>query len=171
MSTFKPYFMDFMQQLYSKMETGHSTYGDKSFNISHIDGIAEIQSELVDVCGWSLVEWIKLERLKMALVKSPIVSTEKVASDRSTWADLSTPAIHKAQPNPKDKLSEAAKHLLKGIWPCGTLTDTAGDKYIALDELVNNGYVEAQPNPNPKDKEFTWWLLTKKGFAWRQSGK
>ena len=180
MELFKEHFMDFMQQLYSKMEAGHGTYGDKSFNISNVKGVEEIQAELVDVCGWSLVQWIKLQRLKTYMFNMPVVGTEKV--DITNSGKVSPPTtdedeliVRRNSELPEDpsklstdelvvrhtqdselisdlRLSPEANKMLNGRWPVptGTTPDPS-----ALRELRDNGYVFLDPTQ--------CWDLTAKG--------
>ena len=70
---FRPYMRDFVDRLYRKCAAGEATYGDKSFTTSTDAGIREVQEELVDVAGWAMVEWIKLERLRESLKQLPII--------------------------------------------------------------------------------------------------
>jgi len=41
-----------------------ATYGDASFTRPATELVDEAQQELEDVCGWSPLLWIRLERLK-----------------------------------------------------------------------------------------------------------
>ena len=62
-----PYFIKFLQQVEAKMDRGRTEYGDKSFYKP--DGIllGDIQEELIDVCGWSIILWTKIEKLKSSI--------------------------------------------------------------------------------------------------------
>tara|TARA_R110002096_G_scaffold4461_1_gene20685 strand:- start:54 stop:284 length:231 start_codon:yes stop_codon:yes gene_type:complete len=61
------HFNSFVARLRARMITGAATYGDASFARPAPELVDEIQQELEDVCGWSLLLWIRLERLKNAV--------------------------------------------------------------------------------------------------------
>jgi hypothetical protein len=54
----------FVARLRARLEAGAATYGDASFTRPAAELVDEVQQELEDVCGWSLLLWIRLERLK-----------------------------------------------------------------------------------------------------------
>lgn len=54
----------FVARLRARLEAGAATYGDTSFTRPAAGLVDEIQQELEDVCGWSLLFWIRLERLR-----------------------------------------------------------------------------------------------------------
>ena len=54
----------FVQRLRARLEAGAATYGNTSFTRPAAELVDEIQQELEDVCGWSLLLWIRLERLR-----------------------------------------------------------------------------------------------------------
>lgn len=54
----------FCDRLRKRMVEGAVTYGDASFHRPEGELVDEIQQELEDVCGWSLILWIRLERLR-----------------------------------------------------------------------------------------------------------
>ena len=54
----------FVARLRARLEAGAATYGDRSFTRPAAELVDEIQQELEDVCGWSLLLWIRLERLR-----------------------------------------------------------------------------------------------------------
>ena len=57
----------FVERLRARLITGAATYGDTSFKRPAPELVDEIQQELEDVCGWSLLLWIRLERLKTSV--------------------------------------------------------------------------------------------------------
>ncbi|MBK8980649.1 MAG: hypothetical protein IPM29_32505 [Planctomycetes bacterium] len=54
----------FVARLRSRLEAGAATYGDASFERPEVDLVDEVQQELEDVCGWALILWVRLERLR-----------------------------------------------------------------------------------------------------------
>ena len=61
------HFDNFVDRLRARLITGAATYGDASFTRPAPELVDEIQQELEDVCGWSLLLWIRLERLKQSV--------------------------------------------------------------------------------------------------------
>jgi hypothetical protein len=57
----------FVQRLRARLEAGAATYGNRSFTRPAAELVDEIQQELEDVCGWSLLLWIRLDRLRGAV--------------------------------------------------------------------------------------------------------
>ena len=62
-------FSTFKQLLDAKVELGSRNYGDSSFNLPADATVAELQAELLDVCGWGFVLWVRMERLKRRLTE------------------------------------------------------------------------------------------------------
>ena len=54
----------FVARLRARLAAGATTYGDASFDRHAIDLVDEIQQELEDVCGWGLILWLRLDRLR-----------------------------------------------------------------------------------------------------------
>jgi hypothetical protein len=54
----------FVERLRARLVAGAATYGDASFNRPAGELVDEVQQELEDVCGWSLLLWIRPERLR-----------------------------------------------------------------------------------------------------------
>ena len=54
----------FVARLRARLVAGAATYGDRSFTRPAAELVDEVQQELEDVCGWSLLLWIRLERLR-----------------------------------------------------------------------------------------------------------
>ena len=64
MTPFDHHVDNFVARLRARLITGAATYGDTSLTRPAPELVDEIQQELEDVCGWSLLLWIRLERLK-----------------------------------------------------------------------------------------------------------
>ena len=62
----------FVARLRTRLEAGAATYGDRSFTRPAAELVDEIQQELEDVCGWSLLLWIRLERLRGAVERTEL---------------------------------------------------------------------------------------------------
>lgn len=75
---YKKHFFKFVEALDKKMQAGYETYGDESFDLLAGDLVEEIQQELLDVCGWSLVLWGRLERMKKIVVKDRLEEEEDI---------------------------------------------------------------------------------------------
>ena len=60
-------FDKFVAELKRRMSAGHAEYGDASFEREAEDLIGEITEELMDVCGWSYILYLRLEAMKRAL--------------------------------------------------------------------------------------------------------
>ena len=54
----------FVMRLRARLVAGAATYGDASFRRPAAELVNEVQQELEDVCGWSLILWIRLQRLR-----------------------------------------------------------------------------------------------------------
>lgn len=54
----------FVERLRVRLINGAKTYGDASFTRPATELVDEVQQELEDVCGWSLLLWIRLDRLR-----------------------------------------------------------------------------------------------------------
>jgi hypothetical protein len=54
----------FTSRVRARLVAGAREYGDASFTRPAADLVDEIQQELEDVCGWSLILWTKLERAR-----------------------------------------------------------------------------------------------------------
>ena len=57
----------FLEEMEARLQKGHVTYGDESFDRSLIGLIEEIQEELLDLVGWPYVTWCKLEDMREAV--------------------------------------------------------------------------------------------------------
>lgn len=60
---------EFSDKLRTKLAKGYAYYGDKSFKGSPLNTIDEIEEELIDICGWSIMLYYKLKVLREALEK------------------------------------------------------------------------------------------------------
>lgn len=59
----------FQAELTRRMEAGAREYGDASFHKTAPRTLTEIQEELLDVCGWGFILYVRLERLRAELEK------------------------------------------------------------------------------------------------------
>lgn len=59
----------FVARLRQRLVAGAETYGDTSFMRPAAELVDEIQQELEDVCGWSLLLWIRLERVRRSATR------------------------------------------------------------------------------------------------------
>ena len=57
----------FMDRLRARLAAGAATYGDTSFTRPGAELVDEVMQEIEDVCGWSLLLWIRLDRLRGAV--------------------------------------------------------------------------------------------------------
>jgi len=64
---YKKHFNKFVKLLDERLKKGFEEYGDASFDRENIDLIGEIEEELLDVCGWSVIMFAKLEELRKKL--------------------------------------------------------------------------------------------------------
>lgn len=54
----------FVARLRARLEAGAASYGAASFTRPAAELVDEVQQELEDVCGWALLLWIRLDRLR-----------------------------------------------------------------------------------------------------------
>ena len=54
----------FITRLRARLVAGAATYGNVSFTRPAAELVDEVQQEIEDVCGWSLLLWIRLGRLR-----------------------------------------------------------------------------------------------------------
>lgn len=66
----------FVDRLRARLITGAATYDNASFTRPAPELVDEVQQELEDVCGWSLLLWIRLERLNQS-----VAATEQGETD------------------------------------------------------------------------------------------
>jgi hypothetical protein len=57
----------FIGRLRARIAAGGATYGDSSVQRPAAELVDEIQRELEDVCGWALILWVRLKRLRERL--------------------------------------------------------------------------------------------------------
>lgn len=53
-----------VSRLRARLVAGAATHRDVSFNRPGAELVDEVQQELEDVSGWSLILWVRLERLR-----------------------------------------------------------------------------------------------------------
>jgi len=54
----------FVARLRARLAVGAVEYGNSSFTRPAAELVDEVQQEIEDVCGWSLLLWIRLEQLR-----------------------------------------------------------------------------------------------------------
>ena len=54
----------FFSRVVARLEQGRREYGDRSFYRPAAELLDEIQQELEDVCGWSVILWSRLQHLR-----------------------------------------------------------------------------------------------------------
>ena len=54
----------FVEAVHARLANGAATYGDSSFTRDLDSLVTEIQQELMDVCGWSAIQWSRLEEVR-----------------------------------------------------------------------------------------------------------
>lgn len=59
---------EFRARLEAKLAMGFHQYGDASFDLPADRLMRELEAELLDICGWSLIMWTRLQRMHQALV-------------------------------------------------------------------------------------------------------
>ena len=68
---------DFHAKMASRMRVGQREYGDRSFELSPLRLIDEIQQELIDVANWSFVLWQRLEQMRVAISNARLQEQER----------------------------------------------------------------------------------------------
>jgi hypothetical protein len=68
--TYKAYWPEFIKQMEKRLQTGHEQYGDGVFDRPLPVTLEEIEQEFADVIGWGFIGWVKVQRIKEALVES-----------------------------------------------------------------------------------------------------
>jgi hypothetical protein len=64
---YKKYFKKFTEELDDKLFKGYMQYGDKSFDLPPKKLIKELKQEVLDIAGWGLILWVRLEEMEKAL--------------------------------------------------------------------------------------------------------
>jgi len=54
----------FITRLSKRIEKGEDEYGDTSFDLPMDNILCEIEDELLDICGWTFVLFVRLEKLR-----------------------------------------------------------------------------------------------------------
>ncbi len=60
-------FPAFVEAVRSRLDAGRVTYGDSSFTMPVSQVGNEIAQELMDLCGWSFILWLRVESLQAEL--------------------------------------------------------------------------------------------------------
>jgi len=61
---YKEVFTEFIERLEDRMKKGFEEYGDDSFNRTPAELVQEIEEELLDICGWSVILYSKIRNMK-----------------------------------------------------------------------------------------------------------
>lgn len=64
---YKKHFEEFISKLDAKMTEGHKEYGDGVFQDDPIALIEQLELELIDICGWGLILWTRLQHIKQGV--------------------------------------------------------------------------------------------------------
>ena len=56
----------FSEELQNKLQRGFEEYGDQSFSLPPGQLLAEHQEERLDIAGWGMILWVRLEEMKRA---------------------------------------------------------------------------------------------------------
>ena len=67
---YKKSFSKFTKELDKKMLKGFKEYGDLSFNLSPDKLIEEMIEEVIDISGWGMILYVRLQELKKEYEKS-----------------------------------------------------------------------------------------------------
>lgn len=60
-------FPEYCSKIASRLRAGADTYGDESFGKGYLQLLEEIESEILDISGWSFVLWVRLQDIKRKL--------------------------------------------------------------------------------------------------------
>jgi hypothetical protein len=60
----------FVIALRGRLDAGAQQYGDRSFTRPLVEVIGEIEQELLDVSGWSVIAWSRLRALRAAVERT-----------------------------------------------------------------------------------------------------
>ena len=75
------YFSRFCLDLNAKLQKGFKDYGDVSFSRAPEQLIQEIQAECLDIAGWGLVLWARLEKMLEVVRTLPMQTIKPTAKD------------------------------------------------------------------------------------------
>ncbi len=98
---------EFFSQVQTRLLAGRRAYGDKSFSKDPRELLAEIEQELLDVCGWSYCLYVRLAAMRQALrdvePSSQVANGEPIAGDTmpaSARANEPGPGSRSTRPRP-----------------------------------------------------------------------
>lgn len=57
----------FIERLDSRMKKGADEYQNKSFSKDISWLLVEVEEELLDICGWGYIAWLRLQKMQGAL--------------------------------------------------------------------------------------------------------
>lgn len=85
---FLGYFDRFTDQLYAKMQLGHKLYGNDAFREHPLKLLSEVKEELIDISGWSIILYSRIENLEHAIAEA-IKNAPRGDYDREvTWGKV-----------------------------------------------------------------------------------
>jgi hypothetical protein len=65
---YQQYLPEFTKKLEKKLKKGYKEHSDHSFDRLCGDLVDEIEQEIIDICGWSVVLYGRLQELKKVTV-------------------------------------------------------------------------------------------------------
>lgn len=68
-SAWRHEFSTFLSKLELKVERGALDYGDRSFELPPDRLFEELEAELLDICGWGFVLWVRLQKMREAMAR------------------------------------------------------------------------------------------------------
>lgn len=76
---------EFAETIRKRLELGRQAYGDRSFSREPAELVGEVQAELLDVCGWAYVLWVRLEAMRTALAPKAPAPSDSCEHPRERW--------------------------------------------------------------------------------------
>lgn len=59
--------VSFAELVAARLEKGRELYGDRSFSLEPLELTKEVEEEILDVCAWSFILWMRLRALRRRL--------------------------------------------------------------------------------------------------------
>jgi len=98
----------FVARLRARLAAGAVTYGDTSFTRPAAELVHEVQQELEDVCGWSLLLWLRIDCLRGRVEN---------ASQRVSTKVSQPPASTDCMPHPESRIPDIPIHVTRSSMP------------------------------------------------------
>jgi len=67
----------FMEAVGARLETGRTTYGDRSFTLPPERLAGEVEEELMDVAAWAFILWNRVRGLRVMLTPEKAETHER----------------------------------------------------------------------------------------------